>query len=68
MMEKSKFVVHRDSFFIGGAVMAFAITLVGFLLPFPNQFSFIFPIILSACFILIGLIFINLKRRENGTR
>jgi len=57
------FVVDRDSFFIGGAVMGFVITLVGLILPFPSQMTFILPAILSSCVILLGLIGINLCKK-----
>jgi hypothetical protein len=60
--------VDRDSFFVGGAVMCFAITLMGFIFPFPSQISFLLPIIFTGV-IIIGLIVINLlEGRENGTR
>jgi len=62
--------VDGDSFFIGGAVFGFAVVLIGLFLPFPNQISFMLPIILSSCIILLGLICINIMEQGgyNGTR
>ena len=59
------FTVDRDSFFIGGAVMGFAITIVGLILPFPSQIMFILPSILASCIIILGLIGINLLKKED---
>jgi len=56
--------VDRDSFFIGGAVFGFAATLIGFILSFPNQISFLCSIILSSDFLLLILILLNKKEKK----
>jgi len=67
-----EWIVDRNSFFMGGAIFGFAILLIGFILPFPNQISFILSIIFSSCVIMLWLIFINIieliEGRENGLR
>jgi hypothetical protein len=51
-------------FFVGGAVMAFAIVLMGLVFPFPTQGSFIIVPAFVSCIIIAALIFINLIERE----
>jgi len=59
--------VNRNSFFLGGAMMGFAITIMGFIFPFPNQISFVLSIILSSFVLIVGLILITLiEKKEEG--
>ena len=55
------------NYWIGAGVMGFAITIMGFVFPYPDQISFMFAIILPSCIFMLGLILITLiEKKEEG--